>query len=300
MAAVESSPAATVLIPTHDRGALLAYSLASALRQTVQDIEVLIAGDGVTDSTREVADDAVRRDRRVRFLDNPKAAHRGEANRHAAVLRARGAIVCHLDDDDLWLPHHVETMLALLEHADIATTMPVLVCGGEVRPFPIDLSNAVHRRLWTHPRSTFASSPTFVAYRTAAYRRLPIGWHPPREGHASDKYVWAQFLADPKCRVNSGFRVTALGLPSAERAGVGIGERAEERRRWTDRLADADGRASFQFEVLAGLAHDHVERLSLIWGALEIALGVPVVGDLAISVGRRIFGRCHSHTQHRE
>ncbi len=247
---------ATVLIATHDRGPLLTYSVASALAQTVQEIEVLIAGDGVTDRTRGVIVELLRRDRRIRFLDNPKAPHRGEANRHAAVLQARGAIVCHLDDDDLWLPDHVETMLSLLANADLAVTLPVLVLPGDVLcPSPVDLANPVHRTLFTHPRSLFASSPTFVGYRAARYRQLAVGWSPPPIGGASDKYVWAQLLALPACRAVSTFRPTAIGFPSPVRAGVSPTERVEEQRRWAARLADPVQRERLLRDVIAGLAH---------------------------------------------
>ena len=95
---------ATVVIPTFDHGPLLEYSLASALRQTVPDIEVFIIGDGVPDVTRQIVARAVRQDPRVRFFDNPKGARRGEAHRHRALAEAKGSIVCYLSDDDLGRP----------------------------------------------------------------------------------------------------------------------------------------------------------------------------------------------------
>lgn len=44
---------ATVLVPTHNHGPTLSLSVGSALAQTVQDIEVLVAGDGATAETRD-------------------------------------------------------------------------------------------------------------------------------------------------------------------------------------------------------------------------------------------------------
>ncbi len=46
--------AASVLIPTHDHGPLLQRALASAQRQSVEDIEILVVGDGVPDVTRDI------------------------------------------------------------------------------------------------------------------------------------------------------------------------------------------------------------------------------------------------------
>jgi glycosyltransferase involved in cell wall biosynthesis len=48
--------AATVLVPTHDHGLTLLRSVRSALRQTVEELEVFVVGDGVPDETRDVID----------------------------------------------------------------------------------------------------------------------------------------------------------------------------------------------------------------------------------------------------
>ena len=61
------SIAATVIVPTHDHGPTLRFALASALAQTVEDIEVLVVGDGVPNVTHEIVGELSRRDERVRF-----------------------------------------------------------------------------------------------------------------------------------------------------------------------------------------------------------------------------------------
>src|SRR5262245_58512149 len=120
-----SATTATVLIPTHDNGRTLWWSVQSALDQTVTDLEIIIVGDGTTDSTRATAIELCTVDPRVRFIDNPKGERHGELHRDAALQNVNGEIVCYLADDDLWLPTHVETMLSLLREADFATTVPL-------------------------------------------------------------------------------------------------------------------------------------------------------------------------------
>src|SRR5262249_38790734 len=110
----------TVVVPTHDHGPTLRYSVASALAQTASDLEVLIMGDGVDDTTRAVAGELAPEDARVKVLDCPKGARPGEEHRHTALLECDSRVVCYLADDDLWLPDHVETMIALLDNADFA------------------------------------------------------------------------------------------------------------------------------------------------------------------------------------
>ena len=73
MSADTRSVKATVLIPTHEHGPLLAYSVRSALAQTVRDLEVLIVGDGVDDATRNAASEMAALDPRVVFFDFPRA-----------------------------------------------------------------------------------------------------------------------------------------------------------------------------------------------------------------------------------
>lgn len=85
---------ATVVIPTFNHGPTLLYSVASALEQTVQDIEVFIIGDGVPDVTREIVGNFIGQDKRVRFFDNPKGPRHGEIYRHQALAEASGEIVC--------------------------------------------------------------------------------------------------------------------------------------------------------------------------------------------------------------
>src|SRR5690554_978688 len=101
-------PRCTILIPTWSAANTIEATVASALRQTVADIEVLIVGDGVTPDARESIQRCVAMDDRVRFLDLPKGENRGERNRHVGVLEASSPVIAYLGDDDLLLPRHVE------------------------------------------------------------------------------------------------------------------------------------------------------------------------------------------------
>ena len=105
----DSTPLATILIPTFDHADLIAFPLRSILRQSDQDFEILVVGDGVPERTREVLAPFLD-DPRIRFFDNPKGAGNGELHRHAALQEASGDIVCYCGDDDLWLPDHLATL----------------------------------------------------------------------------------------------------------------------------------------------------------------------------------------------
>ena len=98
---------ATVLVPTHDHGALLMLSVRSALAQSVDAIQVFIVCDGATADTLDAAEELRRSDARIRVLVHDKGPRHEEVYRHQALQEATGTIVCYLSDDDLWLPDHV-------------------------------------------------------------------------------------------------------------------------------------------------------------------------------------------------
>ena len=121
------SPRFTVVLPTHDRAALLPRAVASVLGQTWTDFELLIVDDGSRDATTEVT--ATFEDPRVRVLrrDSPAGA---AAARNLAIRQARGELVAFLDDDDEYLPAFLEAT-----HATFATATPdtgFTWCGARV------------------------------------------------------------------------------------------------------------------------------------------------------------------------
>lgn len=244
-----SGPAATVLVPTFDHGPLLRYSLASALRQTVEDLEVLVVGDGVPDVTRELVREVRASDERVRFLDNPKGPRHGELHRHAALKEARGRIVCYLSDDDLWLPHHVATMAALLEEADFAVTLPLRIhADGSVYAHSIDFALPEYRALILSGKNRMGIS--FVGHTLELYRRLPHGWRTTPAGIPTDLYMWQQILALPDCRLASSPRPTVFHFPSRYRAEWPLEQRLAELEEWAARIDDPARVADFLGLVL--------------------------------------------------
>lgn len=111
------SPSVSVVIPTRNRPGLVRRAVASALAQTLRDLEVVVVVDGPDPATREslagVDDDRVR----VIELD----ASRGAPNaRNVGVAGAGGEWTAFLDDDDEWLPGKLATQLALAEASPYA------------------------------------------------------------------------------------------------------------------------------------------------------------------------------------
>lgn len=244
---------ATVVVPTHDHGPTLLFSVRSALSQSVQETEVLIVGDGVPDVTREIVGELMKEDERVRFFDNPKGPRHGEIHRRVALEQAQGEIVAYLADDDLWLPDHLETVARLLRDADFAHSLPLWVTTDDtVETWTVDLKTPFFRDLFLsgHNRVPLACA----AHTLAMYRKLPEGWRTTPEGIFTDLYMWQQFLSHQECRVVSGDRPTVIHFPSHLRAEWTIQQRLDELERWASRLSDSNWRSEFVIEVLGRAA----------------------------------------------
>jgi hypothetical protein len=253
-------PQATVLIPTHDHAPLLGFALASALRQTVTEIEVLIIGDGVGDDTRAVIEEHRCADSRIRFFDNPKGERHGETFRNLALRESSGAIVCYLCDDDLWLPDHIEKMLTTLESADFAHSLPVRIHpGGGIDSIHVDLSLSDFQQLL---RTDVNRIPlTTMAHTMAAFRRLPYGWRTTPPGIPTDHYMIRQFLECPEMRFAACHLPTALNFPSPWRIGWSIRQRQTELASWASRIGQPD----FAPWLIQFLCANKVEEAALLW-----------------------------------
>jgi glycosyltransferase involved in cell wall biosynthesis len=240
---------ATVVIPTHDHGSLLSRSIASACAQTIQDIEILVIGDGVPETVRDAVEGAVASDARVRLIDHPKGPRLGEKYRHQVLAAARGKIVCYLCDDDLWLDHHIEVMDALLQSSDVAHALPVWVTPeGRIDVFPGDLADPRYRRE-LYQGQNFIPLSCF-AHTMEAYRRLPEGWRTTPDSIPTDLYMYQQFLAQSWCRAVSGWEPTVLHFPSPDRLDWTVERRGNELDAFSSRLADLRWRRAYYAECI--------------------------------------------------
>jgi len=225
--------AATVLIPTHEHVEPLRHAVACVQRQSLQDFELFIVGDGVADASRSAVAEMSANDGRIRFFDFPKGPRQGEIHRHAALQHATGRFVAYLGDDDCWMPNHLEVLGTLLTDADFGHTLQVGVkSDGQLLVLPADLENRAFRnRMLTELFNRFDF--TFAGHTLAAYRRLPHGWRTtPAEFPWTDLYMWRQFLAEPWCRARSAMIPTGINTWTHRRPHLTDRQRAEDLAHW--------------------------------------------------------------------
>ena len=91
-----SRPAFTVVVPTHNREALLPRAVASVLPQSFSDFELIVVDDGSTDGTLNLLHSVS--DPRLRVISQSRAGV--SAARNAGLRAATGDAVTFLDSDD--------------------------------------------------------------------------------------------------------------------------------------------------------------------------------------------------------
>ena len=241
---------ASVLIPIHDKPTTLPLTVDTVLRQSVEDLEVLLIGDGVTDEVRAVAERLVAADHRVRFLDFPKGPHHGERHRHDAIEAAASDAIFYLCDDDLLLPDHVSDLLRMLADHDLVHCLNGWVtAAGQVRLYATDLSDPDVRALHLREDLRYnAISITGTAHTRAAYERV-ARWDTTPDGWWPDHWQFRRMLADG-FRAATSPRMTALQFPP----------RADGRDAWSSQ-ARVDEIRPWHVLVTSPGGQDHVDRL---------------------------------------
>lgn len=255
----------TVILPTFDHGATIAFALAALRRQTQADFEAIIVGDGIPEALLASVELAVATDARFRLVRYPKHERRGEPYRHEILSAATSDAVCYLTDRDLWLPEHLEHMAQLLSQADYGHTLGVHVLpDSSLRAYACDLSQPGYRHMMQTTNDNRMPFSTF-GHTMAAYRALPEGWATTPAGEWTDLTMFRKFMRNDTLRGRSGTWPTAVTFPTPPRQGWPVQRRLEELATWESRLSDDASRARFQCEMLEAalcVQRDETTRLS--------------------------------------
>lgn len=99
-----SCPSISIIIPVYNVAEYLVECVQSVLNQTYADFEILLIDDGSTDSSKELCDELVTKDGRI------KAFHKKNGGlssaRNYGIDRALGEYILFLDSDDYWVENN--------------------------------------------------------------------------------------------------------------------------------------------------------------------------------------------------
>ncbi len=201
-------PRFTVLLPTHNRADVVGFAISSVLRQADPDFELLVVGDGCTDSTASVVQ--AFGDTRIRWLDYPKSPDFGYANRNRALREARGALIAFAAHDDLLLPDHLSLLGQTFDDADVewAYSRPLWVSDdGLMVPFAVDLRKPPDLDRFMHVVNTIPAS--CVVYRRGCLERY--GYWPEDSRSSGDHRYWKRIIG-PSAGANVAYVPAATTL----------------------------------------------------------------------------------------
>ncbi len=108
-------PMISVIVPTCNRPDRLREALRSVLAQTYRDFEIIVVNDGTSDIDTLITE--LNSEGRITCIKHDR--NRGlAAARNTGIRAAKGKYVSYLDDDDRYLPDHLETLVTFLERSD--------------------------------------------------------------------------------------------------------------------------------------------------------------------------------------
>ncbi len=100
-------PLVSIILPTYNRANTISKAIASVIKQTYNNWELIIWDDGSVDSTKDIID-KFNDNRILYFWDN----NRGVATaRNCAIENSSGEYIAFLDSDDQWTKNKLTTQM---------------------------------------------------------------------------------------------------------------------------------------------------------------------------------------------
>jgi glycosyltransferase involved in cell wall biosynthesis len=217
-------PRVTVIIATFNWSSVLPYSIGSVLRQTMSDFEVLVVGDGCTDDSEAVV--ASIGDPRVRWINLPSNTGHQSGPNNEGLRQAKGELIAYLGHDDLWLPHHLSSLVTAIERSDAGMVHSLIACvspDGEVIP----ASLWPEKGLWGPPSCTLHRK---LVTETAG------GWRDYREIDVPPEVDLWRRVRDAGFQFMFVPRLTAIKFPASMRRAVYKMRPCHEQAAWSARI----------------------------------------------------------------
>ncbi|MDH4259884.1 MAG: glycosyltransferase family 2 protein [Gammaproteobacteria bacterium] len=187
-----------MLMLTYNRPQLIGRAVASVVRQSCQDWELIVVQDGSNEHTVGVMSEWAARDGRIVYLRRDKGGNIADATNYG-LARARGEYVAILDDDDAWIDEHklarqVEFLDAHPDHAGCGGGA-IVVDGAGAEQFryrkPVSDADIRRRALYANP----------MVHSTGIFRRAAlerIGRYDASLAGFQDWDVWLKLLGEGK------------------------------------------------------------------------------------------------------
>ena len=142
----------SVIVPIYNVEPYLNLCIESIVKQTYNNLEIILVDDGSSDRCPAICDDWAEKDDRIRVIHQKNAG--GGAARNAALDIAQGELIAFVDSDDYIAPDMYAHLVSLLEQgAEIAECGHINVtddaavfqeCGFEAQKYTAEEAMQLH------------------------------------------------------------------------------------------------------------------------------------------------------------
>lgn len=108
-------PMVSVIVPTYNRPEMVQDTIKSILNQTFQDFEIVVVND-CGQEIEPIITELNRGNDKIVYVRHNRNRYLAAA-RNTGIMVARGKYIAYLDDDDVFYPNHLETLVNFLENS---------------------------------------------------------------------------------------------------------------------------------------------------------------------------------------
>ncbi len=109
---IATLPLVSVIVPTYNRPDQLVLAVKSILAQTYRNVEIVVVNDNGADVANQLA--PLNTSNNITYIRHKKNSGLAAA-RNTGIRASRGRYIAYLDDDDLFYPDHLDTLVRFLE-----------------------------------------------------------------------------------------------------------------------------------------------------------------------------------------
>ena len=113
----------SVIIPMYNSANVIGRCLASVMRQSYHDIEIIVIDDGSTDNGSSVVLDLAQKEHRIRYIRQENGGVSKARNR--GLDEAQGEWICFVDSDDAVVEDYLSSLYDCIQE----TNCDIVMCG---------------------------------------------------------------------------------------------------------------------------------------------------------------------------
>lgn len=216
----QRQPLVSIVTATYNSSHLLKFAIGSVLQSTIDDWELIIIGDHCTDDTEQVVQ-AFNEDR-IQFHNLAKNSGQQATPNNLGVSKAAGKYLCFLNQDDMFFPEHLESMINELQRreADIICARYAIIQPFDPKQLPVKLTatngGPVFDDSQYHPVRWYIASSWFMLRRTA----VEVGsWKQESDTFVTPSQEWLFRASRNGQRVFCNHTISLVALSSGARKG---------------------------------------------------------------------------------